>query len=248
MKTPTISHGRLEWHKRYDNIDGTGEMLMGLMVLRFGLLGYLQSILPKDSIWRTNFLCGLLFMYGVLFLVLGPGYWVRRVIKRRITFPRTGYVAGHSLWRPSVAATPAAATAEVAPGVPTRKALWLTMLAIAGFAALVGAGMVGVVTIERRHLDSMGWLAGAGYVGYLGFWVALYAFLIWQTSRQYRWKWLVLLGMAVGLLVIGLTGPGNYIEGARPVMLFVGAVWVGSGVGTLLAYLRQHRLPAGEGQ
>jgi hypothetical protein len=246
MKSNAMAHGNLEWHKRYDNIDGTGEMLMGLMVLGFGLLGYLQSILPKDSIWRTNFFCGLLFTYGILFLVLGPGYWVRRVIKRRITFPRTGYVAGHSMWGPRVAPKPAEAGA--APGVPTRKAMWLTVLAIGLFAAVVGAGVVGLVVFERRHLDSMIWLAGVGYVGYLGFWVLVYGFWIWQMGREHRWKWLVLLGMALGLLGIGVMGPGNYIEVARPVMLFVGAVWVSSGLGTLISYLRHHRPPAGEGQ
>jgi hypothetical protein len=48
----------------------------------------------------------------------------------------------------------------------------------------------------------------------------------------------MLLVMALGLLVIGIFGPGNYIEVARPVMLFVGAVWVFSGLATFCAYLR----------
>jgi hypothetical protein len=244
MKTNARSHGQLEWHKLYDNIDGTGEMLMGLMVLGFGLLGYLQPILPKDSIWRTNVFCSLVFMYAVLTLVVGPGYWVRSVIKRRITFPRTGYVAGHSLWRPRLAANPA--DTEAAPGVPTRTALWLTMLTLGLLAAMVGAGMVCLVAFERRHLGSMRWLVGVGYVGYLSFWVLGYAFWIWRMGREYRWKWLVLLFMALGLLVIGLIGPGNFIEVARPVMLFVGVVWVISGLATLFSYVRHTRPPAGE--
>ena len=44
----------------------------------------------------------LLFMYAVLALVLGGGYLLRRLIKRHITWPRTGYVAygreGKSKW------------------------------------------------------------------------------------------------------------------------------------------------------
>ena len=43
--------GRL---KRYDNIDGTGEMFMGLMILGFTLLAYLQGVVPKNSIWRQR--------------------------------------------------------------------------------------------------------------------------------------------------------------------------------------------------
>jgi hypothetical protein len=240
-------HGHLEWHKQYDNIDGTGEMLMGLMLLGFGLLGYLQSILPKDSIWTKNFFFSLLFMYAVLFVVIGPGYWIRRVIKRRITFPRTGYVASHSLWRPMVA--PKTDDAGVAPGVPTRKSLWFTMLGIVLLAALVGGGLVCMMVLfERRHLDAMMWLVGVGYVGYLGFWVLVYAFWIWRMGREQRWKWLVLLFMALGLLVIGLLGPGNYIEVVRPVMLFVGVVWIISGLATLFSYLRHTRAFAGEAQ
>jgi len=61
--------------KRYANIDGTGEIYMGLMILGFALLGYLQTILPKDSMWSTNGFAGLLFMYLVLVPVLALGYW-----------------------------------------------------------------------------------------------------------------------------------------------------------------------------
>lgn len=246
MKSDARSHGNLEWHKRYDNIDGTGEMLMGLMLLGFGLLGYLQTILPKNSIWRTNLFCSLLFMYAVLILVIGPGYWVRSVIKRRITFPRTGYVAGYSLWRPMLAPKPA--NTDAAPGVPTKKALWLTMLTIGLLAAIVAAGLACLVGFERRHVGSMMWLVGVGYVGYLGMWVLMYAFWIWRMGREYRWKWLALLFMALGLLVIGLIGPSNIIEGTRPVILFVGFVWVISGLATLFSYLRHTRPPAGEVQ
>jgi len=48
--------------------------------------------------------------------------------------------------------------------------------------------------------------------------------------------------------VIGLTGPGNFIEGARPVMLFVGLVWVMSGGATLYSYLRHTKPPAPEAE
>ena len=246
MKDEPSPRGRLEWHKRYDNIDGTGEMLMGLMCLAFGLLSYLQSILPKDSIWSRNFFCMLLFMYAVLVLVMGPGYWVGKIVKQRITFPRTGYVAGHSLWRLMLA--PKGASADAAPGVPTRKALWQTVLAIGLLSAIVAAGFAYWLAFEKRHLGAMTWPVGAGYVGYLGFWVPLYAFWVWRMGPEHRWKWLVLLLMGLGLLVIGLVGPGNIVEGARPVMLFVGFMWVISGLVTLFLYLRHTSPAAAEAQ
>lgn len=236
--------GNLEYHKWYDNIDGTGEMFMGLMVLGFALLGYLQTILPEHSIWRTNSFCGLLFLYAVLILVLGPAYWLRRVIKRRITFPRTGYVVGHSVWRAMFAPRPA--NGEPASGLPTRRGMWGAMLGLALLSAVVAAGLVCVLAYERRHVRATMWLADVGYVGYLGFWVLIYAFWIWRIGREHAWKWLLLVLMTLGLLVIGLVGPGNFIEVARLVMLFVGAVWVISGMGTLCSYLRRTRPHAPE--
>ncbi len=222
----------VEWHKRYDNVDGTGEMFMGMMILGFGLLGYLQSILPADSIWQTNFFCSLFFMYAVLILVMGPGYLIRWVIKRRITFPRTGFV--------SLGIGAHHAGADVGGlGAKVKKSCWALIMvsAIIG-GATVAAGLACLVAIQKRHLGAMMWLVGVGYVGYLGFWVLLYAFWIWRMGREHRWKWLMLLVMALGLLVIGIFGPGNYIGVARPVMLFVGAVWVFSGLATFCSYLR----------
>lgn len=231
----------LEWHKRYDNIDGTGEMLMGMMMLGFGLLGYLQSILPNDSIWRTNFFLSLLFMYGVLFLTLGPGYLIRWAIKRRITFPRTGYVAL------GVGTHHTGAGGDYFSS-KVRKSYWAVIVISGGIAAVVAVGAVCLVGIQRRHLSAMMWLVGVGYVLYLGSFVLGYAFWIWRLGREHRWKWLMLLLMALGLLVISLYGPGNFIEAFRPVSLLVGIVWVVSGVATLCSYLRHTQPPASEAE
>ena len=84
--------GRL---KRYDNIDGTGEMFMGLMILGFSFLAFLQGNVPKNSIWSQGLL-NMLLMEMVLIPVLGLGYWGARAIKKHITWPRTGYVAFRS--------------------------------------------------------------------------------------------------------------------------------------------------------
>jgi len=214
--------------KRYDNIDGSGEIYMGLMILAFALLSYLQTVLPKDSLWSTNGFASLLFMYLILIPVLALGYWGAKAIKKHITWPRTGYVAYGAGGSDAKA----------------KKSFWTVMAAVAVFSAVIAAGLACLVALERRHLGAMTSLAGVGYAGYLAFWVPLYAFWVWRMGGGHPWKWLVLLFMALGLLVIGLTGPGNFIEGARPVMLFVGLVWVMSGGATLYSYLRHTKLPA----
>src|SRR5262245_48186391 len=86
---------------RYANIDGTGEISMGVMFLGFGLLGYLQAALPESSMWRNGF-ASILFIYLILIPVWALGIWGWKAIKEHITWPRTGYVAhrpdGKSWW------------------------------------------------------------------------------------------------------------------------------------------------------
>ena len=89
----------MERPKKYDNIDGTGEMFFGLMILGFALFGYLQTVLPEHSMWRTNVFAPFLLMYGVLLPTLGFSFLLQRVVKKHLTWPRTGYVARHSVWR-----------------------------------------------------------------------------------------------------------------------------------------------------
>jgi hypothetical protein len=82
----------MERPKHYANIDGTGEMGVGVCLLGLLLPGYLQAILPKDSIWRHGFPSWLLFQFTVIaFCCLG--YFGSKAIKKYITYPRTGYVA-----------------------------------------------------------------------------------------------------------------------------------------------------------
>ena len=104
----------LELPKRYNNIDGTGEMAMGLMGLGFTFLNYLSSVLPKDSIWRHG-LPSVVLVLGGLLPLFGVLYWGPKAIKKHITWPRTGYVAyrvgGKSWW------TIIAAAAVLATGV-----------------------------------------------------------------------------------------------------------------------------------
>jgi drug/metabolite transporter (DMT)-like permease len=169
-------------------------------------------------------------MYMILIPVLALGYWVSRMIKKHITWPRTGYVAygvdAHSVGGSNAKAKMSFWTARVVVGV-------VAAVVAASFACLIMLG-------TRHHLMSL------TRTGYLAFWVPVYAFWVFQMGRKHRWKWLVLLFMALGLLMIGLVGPGDFIEMSRPVMLFVGLVWVISGVATLCLYIRHNQPPAPE--
>lgn len=207
--------------KRYDNIDGTGEMFMGLMLLAFALLGYLQGVLPAHSIWRSNALAGLVFMYAVLIPVLGLGFVLQRVVKKRITWPRTGYVAY----------------------ARDKKTLLKGMFAIGLIAAVIGAviavSFTSLMLLGKKHPIAISF----SRVGYLAFWVPVYAFWVYRMGRGQPWKWLVVLFMALGLVVIGLTISGNFVDHSWPVTLFVGLVWFFSGGATLVSYLRHTQPP-----
>jgi uncharacterized membrane protein YhaH (DUF805 family) len=203
--------------KRYDNIDGTGEMFMGLMLLGFALEGCLEAKLPENS---SRWMHGLV-IYGVMIPVLAFGYWIRRVIKKHITWPRTGYAAFPR----------------------DGKSWWIAMLAVFLVAIVLGLGLAFLTGFARRHhaMSLPGIVMLASFVVVYGFW-------IFRMGREYPWKWLVLLLMALGLLAIGLPVRGDYFQVGRQVALFVGLAWLGSGAGTLYSYIRHTQPPASEAE
>ena len=85
-----------------------------------------QTILPEDSFWRTNGFASLLFMYLVLIPVLALGYWGSKAIKKRLTWPRTGYVA--------CGAGGADAKAK--------RNFWVMMAAVGFLSAVIAAGVL----------------------------------------------------------------------------------------------------------
>jgi len=233
-----------EWHKRYDNIDGTGDMLMGSMLLGFALLSYLQNVIPPHSIWRTNIIASLIFMYAILAAVLGPAYLVRSIIKKRITWPRTGYVAVHSIWSAMLA--PKKKAADALPGVPSKLGLWSFAAAMAAVGMVVGGGFMLVTWFVTRHVHGTPIVLGIYGALFQAYWLLIYAFWTWRIGGRSRWKWVLLLFMAAGVLMISLAGSDNFLDLTRRVMPFVGAMWVISGLGTFLGYLRHTQPPAQE--
>jgi hypothetical protein len=204
--------------KRYENIDGTGEMYMGIMVLAFVLLGYLQAILPMDSMWRHGF-ASLVFTNAILLSVLAFGYWgVVKTIKKHITWPRTGYIAYRR----------------------TAKGMWMSLVS-----GLTAMGVVMCLIWLTRHFHTM----SLERAGWMAIFVATYAFWIFFMSKEYSWKWLVVIIMALGLFAIVLIVPGGDFDSvARPAMCFIGLTWLASGVATLYSYIRHTQPPATESE
>ncbi len=205
--------------KRYDNIDGTGEMFMGLMLLAFAVSSYLDTILPNTRWW--NGVGSVLVMYGILIPALAFGFWIRRVIKKRITWPRTGYAAyprGGKSWR-------------------------LKMVVVSLISAVIGFGAVGLMIFAGRHGGMT-----VFQIGYLAILLATYAYWVFFMGGEHWWKWLLVVFMALGFLAIALIIPGDFIALSRPAMLFVGLVWFASGGLTLYFYIRHTQPPAPEAE
>ena len=201
---------------RYNNIDGTGEMGIGVMMLGFALVGYLMSylrgVVPESWTGKVDPV-GLLVLFGGMGAVLGLIQWGTKAIKKHITWPRTGYVA----YRRSAK----------------------SRLTIMVAAAILGFGFTCLMGLARRH-DAM----SLARMGYLAVMPAAYAIFVYRFDRECPWKWLVLLFIALGLLAIGIIVPGKIVELVRPVSLFLGLTFLGSGGATLWSYMRHTQPPA----
>jgi len=90
----------LERPKLYNNIDGVGELTLGLMCLGFAAFEWMSFHASRDSFWngKYSFLVFLTVMCSVL-------HYGSKAIKNRITFPRTGFVdykARDKYWMPFI--------------------------------------------------------------------------------------------------------------------------------------------------
>lgn len=202
---------------RYSNVDGTGDIFFGVMYLGFALNSYLQSILPADSIW-TNKWHGLVFMQVVLLSVWGLAWWGSKAIKNHITYPRTGYVAyGRDA-----------------------KSQTLTMLLAVVVSAAVAAGLVLIMRFGQTHVA-----VNLSRLGMLSVQAATYAFWVFATSREHRWKFLMVILMALGSLTLSYAG-WSRDRFDLVAILFFGFTWLASGGITLYLYIRRTHAPAVE--
>jgi hypothetical protein len=209
--------------KRYQNIDGTGEMVVGLTLLGFALAGYLEALLPENSsTWMR-----VAVIFANLMLALGLAYWTRRTIKRYITWPRTGYAAyprhGRSWWVTTIIVRLIALIAAVGLAFWIRRHHWMSMSNVSW------------------NLSPNTWNPRVALLIVIS--MTAYAIWISRMGRGHSWKWLVLLFMILGGMTLGFIVPGDFGQWARPPVLFVALLWLGSGAGTLYSYVR-HAKPA----
>ena len=156
--------------KKYENIDGTVEMLFGFFLLSPALYQALGPHLARGFTWAGR-LDGLFVIWAVFALAMGPGYWARKAIKKHITYPRTGYVT-------------------------CRRDAKSRILAMAG-GAVVAAGLVLLIRFGPRHIAinlsrlGMPTIVVAAYV---------FLFLRTSREHQWKWflvLWLALGSLAM---------------------------------------------------
>jgi hypothetical protein len=73
--------------KGYYNVDGVGELGIGFMCLGFAFMSWMQLRAPEYSLWNKP--------YTVMVFVLAMSTVIKygsEAIKKRITYPRTGFV------------------------------------------------------------------------------------------------------------------------------------------------------------
>jgi hypothetical protein len=205
--------------KRYQNIDGTGELSFGLMILAFALTSYLDPIAHRTGILPRGLAGLLLYMYGMLVPFLLLGVFATRAIKKYITYPRTGYVVYRRI-------TPENARRTII--------FWIAVF-------LAAAGVAAVAALIQRYHDN-GWTRAAMIAGFLG----PYMVLAHQARREHPWKLAVIAALAAGLLAISTLVPGSTVEVSRPMMLFTSATWIVSSGITLWLYICHTSPPAPE--
>ena len=202
--------------KRYDNIDGTGEMFFGCMMLGFVLAGALESQLQPHSFW-TGFPGKLLSTLLPLCGVLGLARWGTKILKRRITYRRTGYVL------------PRRNKEAVALGLVYVFCLGTGVSVVLGLQLRFGMRH-NAVSLPRLLMMST--------------YVAAYVFYTRLTTPEHRWKmWFAAL-MALVSGAASFSGWTMEILSLVTLPLF-GVIWIASGIITLGLFVR-HTQPVAQ--
>jgi hypothetical protein len=205
--------------KRYDNIDGTGEMFFGCMMLGFLLSTALSPLLSPHSLW-TGLPGALVSMLVPVYGVLGLAWWGTKIVKRRITYRRTGYVV------------PRRDKKAVALGLVYVFVLSAAVAAVLGL-FLRFATRHNVVSLPRLLMLSVG--------------VATYVFFTRVTTPEYKWKtWFAAL-MALVSVAASFSGWTRAAFDAATMSTF-GAIWIASGLITLRLFIRRTQPMAEDGE
>jgi len=218
--------------RRYETINGTGEMGWGLFILCMALASYASVILP-DSMgpWRSG-ISGLLFIGGMC--AMPVCLWAS---KKFVTEPRVGYVAfrrGKAWWLGIIIAVVVGGMVSL---ILSR--LLRPEMIRAAQSQIPNAGVAAVPGIMSPTAKII--LAGFGPLN-----AVFYLMMNAVSIKEHRWKWLVMVLILLGPMGICFMVPGSFIEVSRPVMLFLGLMALCSGVVTLGWFLRHHQPPAPE--
>lgn len=219
--------------KRYETINGAGEIGYGVSMLCFAFSSYSATILPPSA-WRTEI--GWFFLAGAC-LAMPLCLWASR---RFVTWPRVGYVTFRRT-----------------------KAWWLGIIVAVVLAGALGVTLPlllmqemphpepGVVhaagqSVVRLHLEpGAPTLAGNILKFSLGPLSAILYLMINAVSiKEHRWKWLLFLLIATAPVGMALIMSGSYTEIWRPMLLVIGPIWLLSGIITLVWFIRHHQPPA----
>jgi hypothetical protein len=79
--------GVLQRPKFYNNIDGVGELGMGVMMLGYAMLMWLQVHSPESAIWHKMYVF-FLWVGGMIAII----HYGSKAIKEHVTYRRTGFV------------------------------------------------------------------------------------------------------------------------------------------------------------
>lgn len=216
--------------KFYNNIDGMGELGRGIVSLGFAIILWLSIGMPVDSIWNRMDLS--MACYILIFIAIDYGI---KAIKKRITYPRTGFV-------------------EYRKPLP----FWAALILIIGLGTLLNVGEK-YLDLWQGEIESPHW--GVTTPAALGG-LLFAAFYAYGYARTVRWKRGVAGTMVIGVVAIAmlpadalgalarnLWGHGG-LEYRCDAMLFLslmlyGSLMLISGGVSFVLYMR-HTQPAAE--
>ena len=209
----------------YNNIDGVGEMGIGLMLLGFALLQLLQVRSPEGAIWHRMYT--LLIYVGLMSLGIRYG---SRAIRKHITWPRTGFVEYRPSrrWAAAAIAGPVGALVAVGLSISFRRGWDLRTLG-----ALFGLVFVAAYAYAIARAVLWKWFV-AGVMALGALLIALLPGNLMAAVANDDWVNHPARAELVGawLLSIALFGATLFVSGLI-------SFWL---------YLRHTQVPAGEGQ
>ena len=210
----------LQRPKYYHNIDGVGELSIGFMMLGFAVLIWLQDHSSSAAPWHKVYV-----VLPLILLMASAIDYASKAIKKRITYPRTGFVEYRK-----------------------RDNVWVAAISFV-VSALAAAGLA---MAARSHWNAGSYVGITTPGALLGLvFAAAYAHGI---ARSVRWKWAVTFVIAIVSVLIAmlpsellgrLAGSGGGVFSAGAVgawlisILLYGVILLASGAISLVLYLRQ---------